>query len=263
MARKKVIGVCPLCGRETKLAWSHVLPKWMFKGIRDGKDRHRIAELKIGEKPGVGIGQDGPTEPLLCESCDNAFSDIEGYAENVFSYDVSQRASRLPSFNYRAFGIAPVDYRKLKLFWILNLFRMSIAQGKYFAEVQLEPEYVAELRKRLISRNPGPESRFAFTAVLPVEVTDGKTRILTDVLSQFVLMPSVTSWNGTRIVRLVCAGLVWAVFVPEAPEDRPISLFEEGKLLVFLGDLQEIEFLTGTFKEIVAAELHKQALNRL
>jgi len=256
-----VVGVCRLCGRETELAESHVLPKWMFKDMRDASDRHRMAELKIGEKAGIRITQDGPTQPLLCQSCDNSFSDIERYAERFLTQKVLPRVQEPISLQYRALGFRPVDYEKLKLFWILNLFRMSIAQLSYFREVRLDRSCEADLKTMLLDRDPGSESVFAVTALLPVDETAGLGKVFNKALSQIVLMPSVISWEGATIVRLVCAGLAWAIFVREAPKRRFISLREEGKFLVFPRNLRDIPFLSGTLT--TGKSVFKRALTRL
>jgi len=73
--------ICRLCLREDHLLESHIIPKFVFRWMKDtgGSDFLRSA-IDINRRT-----QDGPTASLLCEDCEIRFSKWEKrFADNYF-----------------------------------------------------------------------------------------------------------------------------------------------------------------------------------
>jgi len=118
---------CLLCGQQRRLRESHLIPKSIFKWIKDTGSGF----LRSGENLDRRI-QDGPKAYLLCGECEQQFGNYETYfAKNIFypivndgaaafSYDEKLRDFvisvlwRLVSYNFLPEEADP-DYRALLL----------------------------------------------------------------------------------------------------------------------------------------------------
>jgi hypothetical protein len=75
------IEACKLCGKQTKLANSHIIPKFTVNWI---KKTSATGYIRMAKKPNLRK-QDLPKIKLLCKECENRFSKWEKlFAENIF-----------------------------------------------------------------------------------------------------------------------------------------------------------------------------------
>ncbi|EIR4730454.1 hypothetical protein LW554_002450, partial [Salmonella enterica subsp. enterica serovar Ouakam] len=91
---------CRLCGRETVLELSHILPKFIFKYA---KSTSLTGHIRATENPNRVV-QDGKKTPFLCKECETLFSGWESYfSQNIFhpyqndekdSFDYDYRLSK-------------------------------------------------------------------------------------------------------------------------------------------------------------------------
>jgi hypothetical protein len=75
-------GICRLCTHNASLKDSHIIPKFIFRWL---KETSATGYLRSGLNPNKRQ-QDGPKRPMLCEECEQRFSDWENeFAKGVFS----------------------------------------------------------------------------------------------------------------------------------------------------------------------------------
>jgi hypothetical protein len=91
---------CALCGAESALLLSHIIPKFVF----DWQKRTSPTYVRRTDNPNRRV-QDGQKNRLLCEGCEEMLSKWEGeFAKNVFAPLHEQDMPR-PSFNYREWAL--------------------------------------------------------------------------------------------------------------------------------------------------------------
>jgi len=101
-------GICKLCGIEDDLKESHIVPKSIYKWI---KNTSATSFLRAGKNPNLRI-QDGIKIRLLCGDCEQRFSSYEKYfIENIFKpiNEVEPTEQTPVSFDYND-----------KLFYFIN-----------------------------------------------------------------------------------------------------------------------------------------------
>ena len=77
-------GICKLCKKESKLMRSHIIPKFMHKGIWEKKGKNdREAYLYTSNSPIAKSVNDGLKEYLLCNDCEECFSKYEKYTNDL------------------------------------------------------------------------------------------------------------------------------------------------------------------------------------
>jgi len=115
-------GKCQLCNQTESLRESHLIPKYIFKWIKDTGSGH----LRSAENLNIRR-QDGPKYYFLCDNCENLFSGFETYfAKEVFYPIVNDGADR---FDYN---------HKVHLFVLSVLWRL-VKQD--FLPEESEPAY--------------------------------------------------------------------------------------------------------------------------
>lgn len=148
---------CALCGNESKLCKSHVIPKFAYKpAIEDGG----AAILKTTfESDRTQKLQTGFFEPLLCSGCEAKIGKWDDYARRVLFGRISSLRVAKISKSPVAHVYAGLDYKLLKLFQMSVLWRASVAKNRFFAQVDLGPRE-SILRDMIWSENPGEASDF-------------------------------------------------------------------------------------------------------
>lgn len=102
---------CKLCGIEKELLKSHIIPKFVFKWMRNTGGKFFRAPLN----PNVRL-QDGIKKKLLCKECEKKFSTNEKwFSENIFYPYMNTNNNVLPYNNKLAKFIISVLWRVLIL----------------------------------------------------------------------------------------------------------------------------------------------------
>lgn len=74
-------GRCQLCGSESILQLSHILPAFVFRWMRETSGN---GHLRFGEAPNLRV-QDGLKRHWLCASCESLFARSEtAFADQLF-----------------------------------------------------------------------------------------------------------------------------------------------------------------------------------
>lgn len=75
-----MFGTCRLCRKEADLQLSHIVPKFVFKWLKETA----ASPLRHSQKPNVRV-QDGEKLYFLCSNCENLFSKWENaFSQNIF-----------------------------------------------------------------------------------------------------------------------------------------------------------------------------------
>jgi hypothetical protein len=88
-----MIGKCKLCGNKNKLKASHIIPKFIYKWMKETGSGY----IRMAEAPNLRR-QDGPTKYLLCQACEKRFSQSETYFFKTIFYPYLNESRR--KFNY-------------------------------------------------------------------------------------------------------------------------------------------------------------------
>src|SRR5680860_1538013 len=150
---------CCLCLQERKLVKAHIIPEFMYSGMKaeDGKniffeitydldtDKSRPRRVQTGEFD----------KNILCEDCDNRIigANYEKYAQNsMYGKDIDLELAPICK-NYQnsndgaKYSICKnIDYGKMKLFLLSILWRASITNRKMFRDVDLGGKHEERLR---------------------------------------------------------------------------------------------------------------------
>lgn len=151
------MGVCRLCLKEKKLIESHIIPKFMFNGMKD--EMHAFYEvtynLDTTESKKRKIQKEDYDSNILCEDCDNRIlgSNLENYAKtSMYGKDIDPKiAPKCINFKNPKDGseyslCTNINYGKLKLFLLSILWRASITNRPMFKDVNLGSKHEEKIR---------------------------------------------------------------------------------------------------------------------
>jgi hypothetical protein len=101
---------CHLCQRERRLVDSHMIPRFVFRWVRESSP---TGYLRTSQTPNRRV-QDGPTKKLLCEECETLFSQWEKeFAERIFLPIHQGAAQPLPYEEWALKFAASMSWRAL------------------------------------------------------------------------------------------------------------------------------------------------------
>jgi hypothetical protein len=146
---------CRLCLQEKKLINAHIIPKFIYKGMKNDKNRFSTNYYDLKRIKSRNIETAEFDKNILCEKCDNEIlgSIYEKYAEFVM---FDEKANIKSSKTHKAkngdnFSILyGIDYKKMKLFLLSLLWRASITSRPFFKEVNLGSKHEERIREMLI-----------------------------------------------------------------------------------------------------------------
>lgn len=149
---------CRLCLEDKKLVKSHIIPKFMFKKMKDGDNvfYEVLFNLATNESKYKKTQIEDYDKNILCENCDNAIlgGSYEKYFEKVMygenlPYDIAPRCTNYKNPNDGTeYSICKnINYTKLKLFLLSILWRSSITDRPYFENVSIGYKHEERLRE--------------------------------------------------------------------------------------------------------------------
>lgn len=153
---------CKLCLEDRKLIKSHIIPKFMFKKMKDENNVFYEVTINIGN----GDFKQRKTQiedydnNILCENCDNKILGgiYERYAEKVlYGKDLPENISPKctnfinPTDNSEFSICTNIDYQKLKIFFLSILWRSSITDRSYFQDVSLGQKHEERIREIILN----------------------------------------------------------------------------------------------------------------
>ena len=155
---------CLLCGDVTELIkQSHIIPKFMYKGMTDQKNRMQLTS-RVNDRIGTRIINNPFYDKyILCRKCENErLASVEKYADRVF-YTVTPPADnfavnfKINPESIRYIHLENIDYRKFKLFLLSVLWRAHVSTHAFFKQINLGP-LATEIKQKILSEDPGPDT---------------------------------------------------------------------------------------------------------
>lgn len=156
---------CQLCQQQKKLMKAHIMPNSMNRVLRNvlGDDLNSpmlTIEKETGKTKPLPMGVYDKT--IICSSCDGGFSPWEKHALEVLF--TNHKWSNL-RYNRVAkpvcYTLLNGEYAALKLFVLSMLWKASASGLEYCKKVKLAPDKMEQLRKMLVSADPGDSETFA------------------------------------------------------------------------------------------------------
>ncbi|MFL1895911.1 hypothetical protein ACJRPK_09425 [Aquimarina sp. 2-A2] len=148
------MGICRLCLEDKKLIKAHIIPDFMYNGMKDDNnifhsmkdisDEIRLTKLQTGEFD----------KTILCEDCDNRIlgGKYEKYAKSII-FSEKLNLDSYPIYkaeNGKNFSILnDISYNKIKLFLLSILWRASITKRPFFKEVNLGQNHENRIKEIL------------------------------------------------------------------------------------------------------------------
>ncbi len=131
---------CKLCGTNTVLCNSHIIPEFFYLPMYV-KER-KIFEIhpKIDKKDKTH--QKGLREHLLCKNCETKLSDYETYVSGIYKKITYNNDAPLSS-GLRNF--TNLDYKKFKNCYLSILWRMSISSIEFCKNFKLDGNNLEKL----------------------------------------------------------------------------------------------------------------------
>lgn len=212
---------CRLCMRDRPLRESHIFPEWLYKPLYD--DKHRFFVVSTDANKRRGTRPKGIYEILLCDECEQRFSNWEGYARDVF-YKLPLKVVE----DNRAVVFSGLQYHLFKLFQMSLIWRASITSRPEVHRINLGP-HTERIRKMLLEDNPGDIHEYGSILMLPA--------LGQELMQQFVYPPErlPTKIDGHSAYRAVFGGLFWLFIVSNHSYRIPHELFisKGGNLPIF------------------------------
>ncbi|KIA95618.1 hypothetical protein B8T70_04905 [Flavobacterium sp. AJR] len=152
------MAICKLCKKDKKLIDAHIIPKFMFKGMKDENNSfyevvYNLDENKTATKK---TQKEDFDKNILCSDCDNGIlgAFYESYAvKSLYGTDLTEDISPKCE-NYinpddgAEYSICKnIDYKKMKLFLLSILWRASITNRPLFKEISLGKKHEERIRK--------------------------------------------------------------------------------------------------------------------
>ena len=189
---------CALCLQPKPLCKSHIIPRSMFKPLRDAK--HEATKINIERPSRPSKTRTGFWERLLCAGCEGILNPFETHACEVIFHD---RFTRRRVSN-DLFIMGALDYAKFKLYYLSVLWRGHVSKAQEFRTITLGP-HGETLRQMILAADPGPVEHYGLHLK---ELTHGGTR-----LRDFISAPQVSKPEGHTVYRLIFGGFEWNVWV--------------------------------------------------
>ena len=154
------MGICKLCKKEKKLIDAHIIPKFMFKKMKN--ENHSFYEITYNldtkETKSKKTQKEDYDKNILCGDCDNGI--IGGIFEDYANYTLygeninPEIAPKCENFKNNDDGseysiCKNIDYTKMKLFLLSILWRASITNRPTFNEVNIGSKHEEIIRKMI------------------------------------------------------------------------------------------------------------------
>lgn len=185
---------CRLCLTSSSLRKSHIVSNSIFSLVRDKTMNNRF--YAIGSQTD-NIAQDGPKEYLLCDKCEQKIGRYEKYYKEAVH--LSRHKIEIIQDGKVAI-IRNLDYKKIKLFLLSILWRMSISSLHQFAKVSLVNNEDV-IRKIIFEEKPGRSHEFPIAAIIPL--FDGKMQ------EGWMFFPIISNRPDGTIYYMVIGGILY------------------------------------------------------
>lgn len=237
-------GTCKLCGDYGDLRYSHIIPEAFYSQVYE-KDEHQFFTFSNkSDKP--KRRRKGLREPMLCPTCEALTMIYDDYAAKI--WDGSDKNAQYLDKGNRLV-ISDIDYAKMKLFFIITLWRAGVSTLPDFNNIDLGVKHEATLRKMIKDNNPGRQYEYA--VLLFASRKDPKVR---EILQYHISIFGACKIDGHTVYPFIIGRIMWYLFVSSHLKsttiDQYCSLKETGELWVYQNDEQVEGLLRSVAKNI-------------
>src|SRR5690554_5125250 len=152
--------ICKLCGEKNKLIKAHIIPKFMYKKMKDvNRSFYEVKyDLVTKKEKCKKVQIEDYDEYILCDNCDNKILGgiYESYAKKAMyggnlPEEISPKCKNYQNlddgFEYSV--CSDFDCQKLKKFYLSILWRASITNRPFFNQVNLGEKHEERIRRIL------------------------------------------------------------------------------------------------------------------
>jgi len=216
------LGNCRLCGSESELQLSHIIPAFVFRWLRESAGNGFI---RASAQPNLRV-QDGPQEHWLCATCEGRFNRSEtAFANNVFHPYVQGRGERLRYERWMLEFCTSLSWRVLEYqlsranlskYSPEDMARIQAARDRWRSFLLAQAPHPGEFRQHLVALDqiesttvtdlPPNINRYLMRAIdIDVCHNDSSNTIFVfSKIGRFVIVgfakgPPQGHWQGTRI----------------------------------------------------------------
>lgn len=208
---------------------SHIVTGSIFSLLRDKTLNNRFYE--IGGKT-ENVVQDGPKEYLLCDKCEQKIGRYEKYYKE--SVHLSRHRIEIIQGNSIAV-IRNLDYKKVKLFLLSVLWRMSISSLPQFADVSLANNEDV-IRKMILEEKPGKSCEYPIAAIIPL--INGKLE------EGLMFFPIISDHPHENVYYMIIGGILYSISMTQQNKCfHKYLLYESGHWAMPLIDFYKIPFI--------------------
>lgn len=192
--------MCRLCHVSSKLQQSHIFPRSLIELARDESMNGRFYEMHDKTS---NIIQDGPKEHLLCESCEQRLCRYEKYFKEAIH--LSRHGIQIVQDDNFAI-ISGLDYRKVKLFLLSVIWRMSVSSLPQCESITLnEDEDV--IRRMILDDDPGASTKYPIAARIPL--------INGNMQEAWLTTPFVLEHDDGTVYATMIGGILYHIYVAQ------------------------------------------------
>lgn len=239
--------VCCLCKLDRELKNSHILPEFFYKPMYDNK--HRFFALSPDPNERNRILRKGLREKLPCCDCEQKLSMYEKYVRDLLYGGVKFEVSQDRRTSY----LTNVDYKKVRIFYISVLWRMSIASLEFFKNVNLG-QHEEKLRIMILNENPGEPDQYGFLCFAPLFDDNA--------LGDWLLQPDYVRLQQHRVYRALIGGLLYLYFVSSHNVSDIIKkrfVQKNGDWFITAEKIRDISFLDKTLAQLSKAQKSRKS----
>lgn len=231
------LGICKLCQEEKPLLKkSHIIQKALHKCLKNNDDQHFLVLSPTNPLNPYRVYDNMYEANILCRECDNVkLGKIENRGVRNF---------RLLSTNTTAnsvkhyikdekyyIEVSGLNYKDLKLWLLLHLWRTSIARTDFFKEVSLGRKHEGILQSMILSEDPGLYNEYPFFTF--------SYTIENAVYRQTILPPICFRSNtNSRVYAIFLCGIVFCIYVNSKVHVLSEDIIRESKLFEDTGTLK-------------------------
>lgn len=174
---------CKLCGEESVLQKSHIIPKSYLKGLKKGAGQLMLVVCDETTPP--KRTNSDPKEKLLCRNCERFLSDnYEKYGTRLFKSSRGVKKAR------KYVELNGFKYTEYYLFLISILWRASVSSLDEFSNVQLQDQLENILASAIKNKSIKLQTSLRldhFVRISVLRVVDSKSGISDDVIRSVLL----------------------------------------------------------------------------
>lgn len=231
------MGICSLCTKDKKLIKAHIIPDFMYNGMKDDQNVfHSYKDIPNKFHP-ARIQTGEFDKEILCDDCDNGIlgGKYERYAKSIFFNGMFnlELYSIFKAKDQRSFLIIPgIDYSKMKLFLLSILWRASITKRPFFKEVDLGHKHEKRIRQILYKGIIPDELEYPILATSFSQKAGPWKQVIASPLK-------IKLANNLRGYHFPLRGLNFLILVNSIEHPLPVSITESvlnknGELTVFI-----------------------------